>query len=50
MGIDAVSERRSSYGSAIFYPETPEKQEENKIILPFDQYMSILVYSRTTCG
>ena len=34
MGIDAVSERRSSYGSAIFYPEMLENEEEDKIKLP----------------
>ena len=39
LGIDAVSERRSSYGSAIFYPEKLENEEENIIKLPLnDRY------------
>ena len=39
MGIDAVSERRSSYGSAIFYSEMLENEEENIIKLPLhNQY------------
>ena len=39
MGIDAVSERRSSYGSAIFYPATPENKEDNIVKLPLhDQH------------
>jgi hypothetical protein len=33
MGIDDVSERRSSYGSAIFYPAMPENEEDNIVKL-----------------
>ena len=34
MGIDAVSKRRSSYGSVIFYPEMLENEEDNIVKLP----------------
>jgi len=44
MGIDACSERRSSYGSAIFYPAMVmlENEEDNKIKLALRNQYNIV--------